>query len=601
MLADFGDALSSADSGQISGQDGMCIDCTFFNENVDTDSIKKTLKIVNTQLKQFRQMVGERDRELETIGMELAIGLSESFEALKKIASGDPLVRIPVASKIELIEKLKQLINLTAEEFGELVDLSHEFAIGIAEQFDVLHRVSLGDRTARVSGTSSVELLEALRNISNAMIESVDREITERKKIEKELQESEEKFRTISDAARDAIVMIDDEGNASFWNQGAERIFGYTAQEIAGKELHSVIVPSKYRSLSQEGFSKFKFTGQGPVLGKTLELTALRKDGTEFPVSLPVSAVKLQDKWHAIGIVRDITERKKAEQVIRESERKFRDLFENTTDLIQIITPDGRFLLVNPSWMVTLGYFDDDIGHISLWDIIHPESMPHCKEIFQQVLSGKSVQNVETVLVAKDGRPVVLEGNISCFFKGDTLEYIRCIFHDITERKRMEEELLTLSLRDGLTSLYNRRGIVTLAEQQLKIADRMKKEMLMIYIDLDKMKHINDTFGHQEGDRALIDTAHILENTFRSSDIIARLGGDEFAILALETGEMYSETLVNRLKANVETHNDKSGRSYTLSLSVGVTHYDPDAPCSIEELLSRADALMYEQKKRRKP
>ena len=134
----------------------MCIDCKFFNENVDTDSIKKTLKIVNTQLKQFRQMVGERDRELETIGMELAIGLSESFEALKKIASGDPLVRIPVASKIELIGKLKQLINLTAEEFGELVDLSHEFAIGIAEQFDVLHRVSQGDLTARVSGTSQL-------------------------------------------------------------------------------------------------------------------------------------------------------------------------------------------------------------------------------------------------------------------------------------------------------------------------------------------------------------------------------------------------------------------------------------------------------------
>ena len=449
----------------------MCIDCKFFNENVGTDSIKKTLEIVNTQLKQFRQMVEERDRELEMIGMELAIGLSESFEALKKIASGDPLVKIPETSKVELIRKLKELINLTAVEFGTLVDLSHEFAIGIAEQFDVLHRVSRGDLAARISGISRVELLESLKNISNEMIEGVEREITERKK---------------------------------------------------------------------------------------------------------------------------------TEQLIRESERKFRDLFENTTDLLQLITPDGRFLLVNPSWMVTLGYFDDDIEHLSLWDIIHPENMQHCKEIFQQALNGKSAQNIETVLVAKDGKPVVLEGNISGFYKGTTLEYMRCIFHDITERKQMEEDLRSLSLRDGLTALYNRRGILTLAEQQLKIAERMKKEMLMIYIDLDKMKHINDTFGHQEGDRALIDTAHILRDTFRSSDIIARLGGDEFAILALETGEMYSETLVNRLKANVDTHNDKSGRSYTLSLSVGVTHYDPEAPCSIEELLSRADALMYEQKKRRK-
>jgi len=164
----------------------------------------------------------------------------------------------------------------------------------------------------------------------------------------------------------------------------------------------------------------------------------------------------------------------------------------------------------------------------------------------------------------------------------------------------MEEELRSLSLQDELTGLYNRRGFITLAEQQLKIADRMKREMMMIYIDLDKMKYINDTFSHQEGDRALIDTANILRATFRPADIIARIGGDEFAIMALETGAAYSEILVSRLKVNVDAHNDKSNRSYTLSFSVGLTPYDPGAPCSIDELLSRADALMYEQTKRKK-
>ena len=124
----------------------------------------------------------------------------------------------------------------------------------------------------------------------------------------------------------------------------------------------------------------------------------------------------------------------------------------------------------------------------------------------------------------------MLEGNINCFFQNSKPEYIRCIFHDITEQKRMEEELRSLSLHDELTGLYNRRGFITLAEQQCKIADRMKREMMMIYIDLVKMKYINDTFSHQEGDRALIDTANILRNTFRPADIIARIGGDELQL-----------------------------------------------------------------------
>jgi PAS domain-containing protein len=99
----------------------------------------------------------------------------------------------------------------------------------------------------------------------------------------------------------------------------------------------------KYRETSEKGLHGFGSTGQGPAIGKTLEYTALRKDGTEFPVSLSVSAVKVKDNWNAIGIVRDITERKKVEAALRESEKRYRDLFENTTDLIQVIALTGVF------------------------------------------------------------------------------------------------------------------------------------------------------------------------------------------------------------------------------------------------------------------
>ena len=166
----------------------MCLECEPFRANIDVDSMHDTLTVLNEQFSTFREMVEERDRELEGISMEMALGLSEVFEALKEISAGDPSVRIPEISKLELIAKLKNIVNKTAEDIGEIVDLSHEFAIGLAEHFDVLHRVSKGDLAARVYGTSDVELLESLKKVMNQTIGSVSREITERKRAEERLQ-----------------------------------------------------------------------------------------------------------------------------------------------------------------------------------------------------------------------------------------------------------------------------------------------------------------------------------------------------------------------------------------------------------------------------
>ena len=176
----------------------MCLQCNVFKENMDVASLEETLRLVHEQFTEFREIVDERDTELKEISMELALGLSEVFEALKQISSGDPLVRIPETSELELITKLKHIVNLTAENLAEIVDLSHEFAIGLAEHFDALHRVSTGDLTARVSGISQVELLESLKKVTNEMIESVSREMAERKRAEETLRESEERFRDIA-------------------------------------------------------------------------------------------------------------------------------------------------------------------------------------------------------------------------------------------------------------------------------------------------------------------------------------------------------------------------------------------------------------------
>lgn len=130
--------------------------------------------------------------------------------------------------------------------------------------------------------------------------------------------QAEERFRAISDSAQDAIIMIDDEMKASYWNPAAERIFGYKKEDAIGKDLHKLIVPARFYEDAYKGFSKFRETGEGAIIGKTKELAALRKDGTEFYGEHSISAVKIKGKWHAIGIVRDITERKRLENKLKE-------------------------------------------------------------------------------------------------------------------------------------------------------------------------------------------------------------------------------------------------------------------------------------------
>jgi len=133
-----------------------------------------------------------------------------------------------------------------------------------------------------------------------------------------------------------------------------------------------------------------------------------------------------------------------AEGEIREREERYRDLFENATDLIQSVNTDGRFLYVNDAWQKTLGYSEEDVPNLSLWDIIHPDYIPKCREIFQKVISGEPVDNIEVVFITKGGENIIVEGNANCRFKEGEAVSTRGIFHNITERKQAEEQLQLL-------------------------------------------------------------------------------------------------------------------------------------------------------------
>jgi len=161
---------------------------------------------------------------------------------------------------------------------------------------------------------------------------------------------------------------------------------------------------------------------------------------------------------------------------------------------------------------------------------------------------------------------------------------------------KIVEEMRNLVLRDELTGLYNRRGFFTLVEHQLKLAKRKKTGMFLLYADLDDLKSINDTWGHREGDTALTETAKILRKNYRESDIIARIGGDEFVVFPAGTSDDDSEKILDRLHNAFLHHCAQSIPAYKLSISAGISFYNPDSPCSIDELLALGDRSMYERK-----
>lgn len=179
--------------------------------------------------------------------------------------------------------------------------------------------------TGMLKDEAAVEMLKlgakdyVLKDRLSRLVPAIQRALNEergvrrRKLAEQLLRESESKLSSIAASAQDAILMMDHEGKISFWNPAAERIFGYAAAEAMGQPLHELLLPQRYREAAHQGFSRFQTSGAGPVIGKTLELAGLRKDGSEFPLELSLSLAMREGQFEAVGIIRDVTERKQTQ------------------------------------------------------------------------------------------------------------------------------------------------------------------------------------------------------------------------------------------------------------------------------------------------
>lgn len=415
------------------------------------------------------------------------------------------------------------------------------------------------------------------------------RDVTERKQAEQKLLESEERFRLISTSASDGIVIIGVGGRTLYWNPAAERIFGYVTQEVLGRNLHELVAPERYREAITRGLERFAATGEGPAIGKVFEATALRKNGEEFTAELSISPFKIKGEWHAVGIVRDVSERKKMEQ-------EYKTIIQTTLDGFLVVDAhDSRFLDTNDAYCRLLGYSREELLAMKIPEVEAMESPDLVEQHMVEIRSTGKAQ-FETRHRHKDGHPVDVEVSVTYLDMrgGILIAFVR----DIRERKRKEEQIRQLAYYDTVTSLPNRRALMDRLNQALFQARRYQRSVAVMFLDLDHFKEINDTLGHDAGDELLRNVAIRLTDCIRTGDSVCRQGGDEFVIVLPEISHPEDATLVaDKIIELVRLPYLINGRELKVTTSVGISIYPINGTDDARELMKKADIAMYEAKK----
>lgn len=234
------------------------------------------------------------------------------------------------------------------------------------------------------------------------------REIAERKS-------AELKIRGMSDASHDAMIMINSRDEVVFWNTAAERMFGYTAEEALGLGMHTLFIQEEFHKSAAEGLKQFAQTGQGPVIGRVIEQKALKRDGGLFPVEIAVSSFKLGDGWYAVGSVRDITDRKAAEEEMRTKEKRLRAYFDNSLVGVTITQPVKGWLEVNDIFLEMVGYTREELQGLTWTDLSHPDDLKADRDKYGRILAGDiSNYSMDKRFLRKDGSVLYTNFAVSC-------------------------------------------------------------------------------------------------------------------------------------------------------------------------------------------
>jgi diguanylate cyclase (GGDEF)-like protein/PAS domain S-box-containing protein len=395
------------------------------------------------------------------------------------------------------------------------------------------------------------------------------------------------RYESFIHSSRDVILFVRcSDGKILEANTAAINTYQYSHEELLNKTIFDLRTPETREQVLPQ-------IATAAASGLLMETVHIKKNGERFPVEVNSQGAIIGKEQVLLSIIRDISERKIAHQLLEESESNLRALLNAVTESFFLINKDGIILAANETVARRFGLTVETFIGSRIYDLMVPEIAKQRKAQADNVIkNGKSVRfedvrfnrNIDQVLY-----PVLNN-------KGQVVR-IAVFGADITERRKMEQQLQSIALTDELTGLYNRRGFLNLSDRQLKLSKRTKNKLLLFFVDIDGLKLINDNLGHEEGDKALISAARVLVQTFRESDIISRIGGDEFAIMAVNADTDLPDIVMSRFHKFMDYINSRSRQKHKLSMSIGSALFDPAHPCSLDELMSKADIAMYADKK----
>ena len=397
-----------------------------------------------------------------------------------------------------------------------------------------------------------------------------------------------------------AILMLDLDGRVASWNAGAERIKGYSEEEILGEHFTRFYTPTdREAGLPERLLAAAREDGRVDDEG-----WRVRKDGSRFWASVVITAMRDEaGELRGYGkVTRDLSERHEAEQRLRASEERFHAAFEHAPIGFAIVGLRGRdrgvLVQTNAALAKIVGREVGELDGTMLVNLEHPDGRRVTRELLERVESGHSIR-LEMRLVHRAGREIwVLVSSTPIPVPGGDPEFCVTQVLDVSDRKRFEGQLRYLADHDPLTGLFNRHRFEGELARVVAETQRYGRQNALLTLDLDGFKFVNDRLGHAVGDQLVQRIAGLLHDTVRSTDIVARVGGDEFAIVLQEAGEREAIVIAEKVLESVRHRavvSRKTGLA-KITTSIGITVFDAECTLSAEELVIEADVAMYDAK-----
>ena len=423
-------------------------------------------------------------------------------------------------------------------------------------------------------------------------------EVEQRREAEARLRDSEARMRGVLEHSHDAFVAMDEDGVVTDWNRSAEAVFGWRRSEALGRRMAELIIPPGLRDAHEAGLQRVLATGHGSLLDQRMQLRAMHRSGRDFPVEVTISQVKAGGRRLFTAFLHDISERVASERALAENERRLRTITDNVPALIAYVDRDFRFRFANAAFRGWYGVDPDASLGRTVAEFRGEDAWRALRPATERALAGERVSFQRT-----DQRPDGTQRHTQTELIPDIdaegcVRGVHVMAVDISEHKRAEQVLEQRALRDELTGLPNRAAWNAELERGIARARRAGTPLMLMFLDLDGFKQVNDRHGHDAGDAVLREFAARLQGALRRSDVIARLAGDEFVVLLDNVNDVEGDPprVAAKILAAVADGCLFRGERLAMTPSIGIAVHRGGRP-DAARLMRRADEAMYAAKR----